>query len=103
MTNIVVNGYKRITKVEAKKQYNQYKIIYLVPCKILPDYKNFWIQPFDIKRKIDLRKPDGITWDKWTFDKEVNSFEYYNCQHNELGKYTSFYIKEEQNNEITIS
>ena len=94
MTNIVVNGYKRITKVEAKKQYNQYKIIYLVPCKILPDYKNFWIRPFDIKRK-----PDGITWDKETFDKIVNSFEYCNCQYSETGKYTSFYIKEDKNND----
>jgi len=95
MTKIEMNGYKRISKRMAEKLYNSDGTINLAPCKVCPDDKGMWVTPYSANKK--------ETFDRYqkdqTFDQLVNSFEYYNCQHNELGKYTSFYVKEEQNND----
>ena len=95
MINISVNGYKRISKRMAEKLYNSNGTIHLVPCKILPNDEGAWITPYSANKK--------ETFDRYqedqTFDKIVNSFEYCNCQYAETGKYTSFYVKEEQNND----
>ena len=94
-----MNGYKRISKRMAEKLYNSNGTIHLVPCKICPDDKGVWITPYLANKKemFDRHQEDQ------TFEQLINSFEFHNCQYAETGKYTSFYIKEKQNNEITIS
>ena len=74
-------NYKRVTKRTANKLFNTGTTIYLLPCKA--SMYSIWFSPypFNINACEDM-----------DFTKIVNSFEYYNCN-NELGKYTSFYVK----------
>ena len=71
----------RVNKTKARRLFNEGKTIYLVPCKVYPDPRGMWIQPYDIDKKFDK-----------TFDTIVNSYEYYNCCP-ETGKVVAFYIK----------
>lgn len=84
MKNIETHIYKRIDKRKARSLYNAGYTIYLVPCKIWPNDRGPWIQPYPIYKK------EGES-----FDNHVNAFEYYNCNHNELGYYAAFYVKKE--------
>lgn len=84
MNKIETGIYTRISKRTAKKMYNDGKSVYIVPCKVYANDNNYWIKPYEIKINKDIDP----------FDRIVNSFEYYNCNH-ELGYYTAFYIKME--------
>ena len=84
MIKIKTRNYERITKAQARKRYELGEDIYLVPCKCSPD--NVWGLTFQMNK-------DNINTDG--FDKTVNCFIWYNCNHNELGYYPAFYIKRE--------
>lgn len=74
--------YKKINKQKARRLYEEGKTIYLLPCKVR--LNNLWIVPFPINKK------DGSL-----FDRCVDYYEYYNCQYNETGKYSAYYIEKE--------
>ena len=86
----------KINKIKAERLYNEGSTIYLVPCKVYPDFNSPWVKPFPI----DLKKvkteyegyPDLIEL-HGNFKSRINNFEYYNCN-SELGNYTHFYIEE---------
>lgn len=84
MIKIEYNGFKRISKAMARKLFNNGTPVYILPCKVKLD--NAWIQPA-IARKDNYYSED--------FDMIINAFEFYSCQYNELGKYASYYLKEE--------
>ena len=89
MNKIECNGFKRINKIQARKRYESGKSVFLLPCNVAPN--SIWIKPIRIKdtsNEFDFM-PE---WD--LFDSKVNAFEYYNCN-SELGKYASYYIKED--------
>jgi len=69
---------KKINKREAKKLFNKGRKIYLVPARA--NLNSRWIQPMGISKR------------SGSFDKLVNSFEYYNC-HAPFGNYAWYYIK----------
>ena len=70
---------KRINKTEARKLWNKGRVIFLVPARA--NLRSAWIQPIGISKR-----------QSGTFDKQINSFEYYNC-HAPFGKYAWYYIK----------
>ena len=78
----------KINKTKARKLYNNNVNIYIIPCKVYPNYNNMWIQPIKLNKEeyIDKNYEND-------FDKIINNFEYYNCN-TEVGRYTSFYIYE---------
>ena len=75
------NKYTRINKTRARKLFDQGLTIHLVPCKVLCNYGNMWVIPIPIEK----------SWYE-DFDRAVNNFVYYNCQHTELGLYPAYYI-----------
>ena len=72
--------YKRVTKTTAKKLFNKGVLVGFTPCKVNPLSQWGFIVFRDNEDNLD-------------FEKFLNSFEYYNCQYNELGKHTSFYVE----------
>ena len=80
--------FKKINKAQARKLYNNNVNVYILPCKVYPNYNNAWIQPIKLNKEecIDKNYEND-------FDKIINNFEFYNCNTN-LGRYTSFYIYE---------
>lgn len=78
-----LNGfeYMRISKRKARTLYNIGFEVLLNPVNFRLD--NFW-QTYFIAQKGTENKRD--------FDTLCNAFEYYNCNDNESGKYTAFYI-----------
>lgn len=84
MIKIEYNGYKRINKAMARRLFNNGTPVYILPCKVRLD--NAWFKPAMINRN---------NLDNESFEKIINAFEYYNCSYNELGKYASYYLKEE--------
>jgi len=84
MNNINVDGYQRVSKRTAERLYNSGTTLYLYACKVRPN--NQWISP----AKTNINTSDQ------SFENMVNVFEHYNCNYNELGKYTAFYIQEVQ-------
>lgn len=89
MNNIIITlnnkNYKRVNKTTARKLFNEGHTIGFIPCNANPH--SAWT-PVVFRDKHD---PD--CGNDLNFDKFVNSFEYYNCQYNELGKYTNFYVE----------
>ena len=83
MNQVRVNGYVRISKQKARRLYDNGENIYLLPCKVSPASE--WIRPYQANDYLEYQR---------SFDRVLASFEYYNCQYNELGKYPAFYIKE---------
>ena len=85
------NTYIRVSRRQAKRQYMQGKTIVMTPCNLIPFSP--WAYEFYL-RKVD-RKEYCSTDSEYSedFDSYVNSFEYYNCNHNETGRYASFYVK----------
>ena len=75
------NKYTRINKTKARNLFYENKYIYIVPCNVAPNYSNQWIQPYMINNQAGR-----------TFDQIINEFEYYNCNDNETGLYTAYYI-----------
>lgn len=88
------NNFKRIRKTMAKRLYNEGKKLYIVPCKVFPDFNAMWVKPFELQYTEEMKQRDieypAIAFEH-TFDSRINSFEYYNCNY-ELGYYTAFYI-----------
>ena len=84
----MIKTFKKVNKTQARKLYNNNKNVYIVPCKVYPNYNNVWTQPIKLNKEeyIDKNYEND-------FDKIINNFEFYNCN-TELGKYTSFYIYE---------
>ena len=78
--------YTRIRKDVAKRLFNKGKTIYLTPSNIAASDSNPWIKPYAIKQE----EGEG----EGEFNKRVNAFEYYNCNHR-LGYYANFWISEE--------
>ena len=74
--------YKRISKKQARKLFDDGRTIIVVPCKCR------LFTGWNLECIIDgynVEEPDR------TFDKIINMFIYYNCN-NELGYYPAFYI-----------
>lgn len=88
MRNIETSELKQVSKRTARKLYNEGITVYLVPSNLYPDFNGVWIQPFGI----DKNRPDELP-ENLDFDKRVNNFEYYNCNCNEFGYYSNFYIR----------
>ena len=89
-----INGFTRVNKTKAKKLYNEGKKIYIIPCKVYPDFNGMWIKPFELQYTEEMKQKDAEYPDlafQNTFDSRVNSFEFYNCN-SELGNYTAFYV-----------
>ena len=78
MRQIETRHWRRITKTKAKKLYEEGTTILLVPHKVLPE--NVWGIGSEL-----------IGYNPLDFETVLNTFCWYNCQHNELGKYPAFY------------
>ena len=84
MENIEMNGYKRISKAQAKKLFNDGDIVRVVPNKCRPE--NMWTtQDWE---KANFHEIYGEN----QFERIVNSWKFYNGNH-ELGYYPAFYVK----------
>lgn len=82
MRHIEMDGFTRINKTAARKLFESGAKIFLAPCNMPP--VSMWGQAAECsKDRCDC-----------TFESLVNSFEYYNCNYSETGRYTAFYIKQ---------
>lgn len=84
MNAINIAGYKRISKQAARKRFAAGLVTYAYPSNIRPG--NMWISACPIAQDNSY----GLD-----FDKIINAYEYYNCNHAETGRYTAFYVREE--------
>lgn len=75
---------KQVQKRTALKMYNNGSTIYLQSSNFHPF--GYWSNVVHINK-------ENQNCNGESFDKIVNSFEYYNCQNKETGLYTTFYIK----------
>jgi len=75
------NGFtfERISKKIARTAFNNGLTVFFCPCKMRP-FNNPWGGAVPVKKSNE------------TFEQVLNAYEYYNCNYNELGKYTAFYI-----------
>lgn len=81
MNKIYIDGFRRITKAEAKRRYIAGETIRIVPVNLRPD--NFWGFYADIKNDSPRR-----------FEAFINEYSYYNCIDSETGRYLAFYTRE---------
>ena len=72
---------KKITKVTARKLYNESKEFWITSCNMRPE-AGILIGSTSFERLADI-----------PFDTMVNSFTYYNCD-NERGRYPAYYVEE---------
>ena len=80
MRQIESANWRRISKAKARKLYNAGEDILVVPCKVHPE------------NHLGIGVTTSINyWEHPTFEVFLNEFCWYNCQHNELGKYPAFY------------
>ena len=86
-----VNGYKRISKKNAERRYNDGETIYLCPHQLRPGKP--WYPEVGIVKgdKVDDCQYFVVASDD--FEKVVSEFTYYNCNY-EVGHYPAYYIKE---------
>ena len=80
MKHYVINGYKRVSKSEARKLYDDGKTICVVPCYIRPKNQQGMYAM--------INKYDEDT----NFDDIINAYEIYNCINKAVGTYAAFYI-----------
>ena len=92
MNQITIGKYTRVSKARARKLYDAGTTIRLCPVKCDPT-NEFYPMSFDIN-KDDRFDTEPLPWEL-KFDARVNNYEWYNCQYNELGKYSAFYIRKE--------
>jgi hypothetical protein len=85
MRDLDSGKYTRVRKDVARRLYNEGKTIYLTPSNVVASDSNSWVKPLAIEQG----EGNG------EFDQRVNSFEYYNCNH-ELGYYINFWINEKE-------
>ena len=72
---------KKITKVAARKLYNEGKEFWITSCNMRPE-TGILIGSTSFERMADI-----------PFDTMVDSFTYYNCD-NERGRYPAYYVEE---------
>lgn len=84
MRNIDIGKYTRIRKDVARRLFNDGRIIYLTPSKIVATDSSPWIKPYPISNRAGH-----------DFDDLVSNYEFYNCCW-ELGYYTNFWTNEEE-------
>lgn len=70
----------KITKTMARKLFENFETVYLLPNKINPN--NVWVRPFAINYDSEL-----------SFDGAVNHYKWYNCN-NECGNIVAYYVKD---------
>ena len=87
MRNLDTGKYTRVRKDVARRLFNEGRTVYLTPSNVVASDTNMWIKPLAIEQREGKSKGE--------FDKQVNAFEYYNCNY-ELGYYTNFWINEER-------
>jgi hypothetical protein len=80
----------RVSKRRARKLYDEGKTIRILPVKVYVDNNMFALEI----NKNDKFEVEPFDWEL-KFDSRVNRFEFYNCQYNETGKYSAFYIRKE--------
>lgn len=83
MKNIIIDGYKRITKKEAARRYNAGEIVRICPANV--SSVNMWGMFSDT---VNNRTGSICT----EFETVVNAFAYYNCN-SETGKYPAYYVR----------
>ncbi len=94
MNQVEIEGWMRISKSMARKLYDAGQTIRVCPCKVNP-CNEYYPLSFDMNKEDDVySEPTMFDWEI-KFDTRVNRFEYYNCQYNETGKYSAFYVKKE--------
>lgn len=81
MRNTQADGFIRVSKPRARKEYEAGRKLFICPWKVNPN--NVW----GIGSMIE--KVNGIS-----FDSMINNYSYYNCNYRELGYYPAFYIRE---------
>ena len=74
--------YRRVSKVTARKAFNDGKQVVFCPCKLYP-FGGGWRHSMKIQRNPDIE----------SFDYAVQMFQWCNCNY-ETGYYVSFYIQE---------
>lgn len=97
-------NYKRIDKRQAKRLYDAGETVIFCPCNMRPF--GFYNPQIEINKN-DIIADNGapLIYADGTRENDfkyiVNSFEFYNCNNTETGKYTAFYacIKQGGNNE----
>ena len=70
----------RVSKALARKAYNYGLRVYFCPCKLRPGFP--W------NPEIGIAKQDNDS-----FETVLNEFEFHNCDSNEVGRYTAFYME----------
>lgn len=80
--NEKIDGQKvlRLSKMRARKLFNEGRIIFIIPNKCRLD--NMWVRPMRIQKSEEV-----------SFDTLVNSAIFYNCC-SELGYYLRYYVLE---------
>ena len=85
-------NYERVSKPKARKYYYNGLTIKLLPCKcndiLLEENNSYWIKPVSISMMTSKESENN-------FDREVNEYEYYNCNA-ELGYYAHYYVSKEE-------
>ena len=79
MNKYEIAGYRRISKIEARKWYNAGETICVCPNNLRPDSP--WFSGILVNSQ-----------QNGDFDKMCNAVSYYNCN-SEAGRYLSFYLK----------
>jgi len=85
--------YNRVSKAAAKKAYLKGLDIVIAACNIRPfNYAGVGYTQLSRKnREQFIIDETGAAND---FTSYINSFEYYNCNNSETGKYAAFYVQE---------
>lgn len=81
MNIIETTNYIRISKVAARKMYEQGQTFFMTPARFHPESP--WGLLYEVS---DFSKP---------FERLLNAFCYYNCS-NEAGRYPAFYIQKKR-------
>lgn len=83
--------FKRISKVAARKAYLEGKPVVLCPCKLYP-FGGFRPSCMIQRDAEDDAQRDALGLTGHSFNERVQNFEWYNCNMNETGYYTSFFV-----------
>lgn len=82
----------RISKTAARKSWGK-RNMSLCPCNLRPGFP--WRPNIDVFAA-EIAEKQNSQWEherkQSNFDYFVDNFEYYNCESNETGKYTAFYL-----------
>lgn len=85
--------YNRVSKAAARKAYLKGLDIIIAACNIRP-FNAMYIGYAELNRKNREQFVTDDTGATNDFTSQVNSFEYYNCNNSETGKYAAFYVQE---------